>query len=121
MKKILLLFCPLLLAACHGGVPGYYRTPIVQGNIIAPKKVSRLKIGMTKKQVQYLLGKPMVDPGFESNRENYVFYYRNPRAHVHKSKLILYFNHNKLTKVAGSHEFTSKIKGRSNGSSGPKS
>ncbi|NNC24467.1 outer membrane protein assembly factor BamE [Salinisphaera sp. USBA-960] len=109
MKKTILLLTPLVLAACQGGVPGYYRTPIVQGNTIAPNKVSKLKLGMTRKQVKYLLGTPLVKPKFDADRQNYVFYYRNPRAHENRSKLILYFNQDKLAKVSGNAEFTSQV------------
>lgn len=109
MKKLVLILCPIVLAACSG-IPGYYRTPIAQGNIIPPNKAKKLEFGMTRQQVKYLLGTPLVNPAFESDRLTYVYYYRNPRAHVHQSKLVLYFSDNALTRVAGSKEFTSLIK-----------
>lgn len=106
--KITLILCPIVLAACSG-FPGYYRTPIVQGNTISPDKVAKLEFGMTRRQVKYLLGTPLVNPKFEPGRLTYVFYYRNPRVHVHQSKLVLYFSDNALTRVAGSKEFTSLV------------
>lgn len=114
MKKALVILCPLILAACNGA-PGYYRTPIVQGNIIEPQKVAQLKTGMTRKQVHYLLGRPLVDPKFEDDRQNYVFYYRNPRAHSHKTKLVLYFQKDKLARATGNKEFTDKFKANNDG------
>ncbi len=105
MKILAALVTLLTLSAC--GL--YYRVPIVQGNVVTPDEVSKLKLGMTKRQVKYVLGTPLVDPSFEQNRWDYVFYYRNPNAHVRQSKLDLYFQNGKLADIEGNQEYTAQI------------
>lgn len=106
MKSIAALVLLLALSACS--LPVFFRVPIVQGNIVTAAQVTKLKIGMTKKQVAYILGTPLIKSPFESNRWDYVFYYRNPNAHVRETKLDLYFADGRLTHIEGNKEYTSQ-------------
>ncbi|MDA3920310.1 MAG: outer membrane protein assembly factor BamE [Salinisphaera sp.] len=107
MKQIAVLFLLLALSACS--LPVFFRVPIVQGNVVTADQVAKLKKGMTKKQVAYVLGTPLVKPVFEKDRWDYVFYYRNPRAHVRQSKLDLYFTNGRLTDIEGNEEYTAEV------------
>src|SRR5699024_11151451 len=91
----------LSLSAC--GL--YYHTPVRQGNVLTPDQVARLEPGMTKAQVQYLMGTALVESGFQHNRWDYVFYYRNTDAHVRQSRISLYFVNGKLADIEGDEEF----------------
>jgi outer membrane protein assembly factor BamE len=51
-----------------------YRMKIEQGNFLDPGQVMQLQEGMTKSQVRFLLGTPMVPHGFNSDRWNYYSY-----------------------------------------------
>jgi outer membrane protein assembly factor BamE len=51
-----------------------YRMDIKQGNLLDPTQVLQLQNGMTKSQVRFLLGTPMVPNGFDSDRWNYYYY-----------------------------------------------
>jgi outer membrane protein assembly factor BamE len=55
--------------------------PIQQGNFLEPRLVDKLEIGMTRAQVRYLLGTPMVPATFDADRWDYVYYLR--KGHVH--------------------------------------
>lgn len=107
MKQIAVLVLLLALSACS--LPVFFRVPVVQGNVVTADQVGKLKTGMTKKQVAYVLGTPLVKPVFEKDRWDYVFYYRNPRAHVRQSKLNLYFTSGQLTDIEGNEEYTAEI------------
>lgn len=106
MKLIAALVMLLALSACS--LPVFFRVPIVQGNIVTADQVTKLKKGMTKKQVAYVLGTPLIKSPFEADRWDYVFYYRNPNAHVRQSKLELYFVGDKLSDIEGDEEYTSQ-------------
>jgi outer membrane protein assembly factor BamE (lipoprotein component of BamABCDE complex) len=75
----------LLLLAMQGCV---YRMPIQQGNHLDASTVDQVKPGMTRAQVRYLLGTPMVPGGFSNDRWDYDYYLKlrrlqNPhRAHA---------------------------------------
>jgi outer membrane protein assembly factor BamE len=51
-----------------------YRATISQGNIIKQEDLDQLEIGMTRNQVRFLLGTPMVDDPFHADRWDYVYY-----------------------------------------------
>lgn len=61
----------IALALCSGCV---YRASIAQGNLIKEEDLAQLEIGMTKNQVRFLLGTPMVDDPFHAERWDYVYY-----------------------------------------------
>lgn len=106
MKLIAALVLLLALSACS--LPVFFRVPVVQGNIVTADQVAKLQKGMTKKQVAYVLGTPLIESPFEADRWDYVFYYRNPRAHVRQSKLDLYFVNGKLSQIRGNEEYTAQ-------------
>jgi outer membrane protein assembly factor BamE len=73
---VLLIFAALALSS--GCV---YRANIAQGNLIKEEDLAQLEIGMTKNQVRFLLGTPMIDDPFHADRWDYVYYLkigRNP-------------------------------------------
>jgi outer membrane protein assembly factor BamE len=94
---------PLLavLALCIGLTGCVYRMDIQQGNYLDGKTVSQLKVGMTRSQVRYLLGTPMVADVFDTQRWDYIYYYK--RGYVRKpieSRVIVYFNGDKVQRLA---------------------
>lgn len=107
MKQIAVLVLLLALSACS--LPVFFRVPVAQGNIVTPEQVAKLDKGMTKKQVKYVLGTPLIKPAFEKDRWDYVFYYRNPRAHVRHSKLNLYFTNGQLSEIEGNEEYAAQV------------
>lgn len=104
MKSITALVLLLTLSACS--LPVFFRVPVVQGNVVTEENVSQLELGMTKRQVEYVMGTALVDSSFENDRWDYVFYYRDPRADVRKSELNLYFTDGKLAEIDGDEAYT---------------
>ena len=74
-----------------------YRMAIQQGNFLEPRSVDKLEIGMTRSQVRYLLGTPMVPDTFDVDRWDYVYYLKKGRVHgpVHR-RLTVYFAGDKV-------------------------
>jgi outer membrane protein assembly factor BamE len=91
---IALLVCLAATQAC------VYRMTIQQGNFLEPRSVDKLEIGMTRSQVRYLLGTPMVPDTFDLDRWDYVYYLKKGRVHgpVHR-RLTVYFAGDKVAKV----------------------
>ncbi len=95
ITKIILLGCLVLLSACSN-----YKLEVQQGNLITQASVSKLQRGMTKQQVQALLGTPLMRDSFNSNRWDYVFY-QNKQKNEHKPQNItLIFKDQILVNVA---------------------
>ena len=51
-----------------------YRANISQGNIVEEEDLDQVEVGMTRNQVRFLLGTPMVDDPFHRDRWDYVYY-----------------------------------------------
>jgi outer membrane protein assembly factor BamE len=75
MGKLLVLIAALATAGCSDSlrVPLVYRVDINQGNLFDQEMVDQLKPGMTKRQVAFILGTPLVQDAFHSNRWDYVY------------------------------------------------
>mgnify|MGYP001823800760 FL=1 len=53
-----------------------YRANIAQGNLIKEEDLDQVELGMTKNQVRFLLGTPLIDDPFHAQRWDYVYYLR---------------------------------------------
>ena len=99
------LVAVLLLAGCSGVpvLPGFtpYRMEIQQGNYVDQDMVSRLKTGMTRDQVRFVLGTPLVADVFHADRWDYVFV-RDPQSGpAQERRLSVFFRDGKLARVEG--------------------
>jgi outer membrane protein assembly factor BamE len=90
-----LLACALLgLTAC------IYRMPIQQGNFLEKKQVDQLEPGMTRSQVMFLLGTPMVPNGFDQDRWDYYYYAKFGKRYAADTlRLTVYFKDDKVDHV----------------------
>ncbi len=70
-KWIALILMTFALAISSGCV---YRASISQGNLVKEENLAQLEVGMTKVQVRFLLGTPMIDDPFNKERWDYVYY-----------------------------------------------
>lgn len=89
-----LLAAATLLAGC------VYRPDIQQGNLLSVKDIEQVTVGMTRSQVRYLLGTPMISDPFAPQRWDYVYrmvYGRN--RSVDSAHFIVYFEGDKVVRV----------------------
>jgi outer membrane protein assembly factor BamE len=54
-------------------LPGVYRLDIHQGNIVSQQMVDQLRPGMTKRQVAFIMGSPLIVDPFHDNRWDYLY------------------------------------------------
>ena len=90
--KRLALFTILLAAAAVPMTGCVYKMNIQQGNYLVADSVAQLKEGMTRSQVRFLLGTPMVPDAFDSSRWDYYYFFtsRNYKQPL-KRRLTVYF------------------------------
>ena len=72
-KLLLILMIVCSLSAASGCV---YRANISQGNLIKQEDLDQVEVGMTRNQVRFLLGTPLVDDPFHQARWDYVYFIR---------------------------------------------
>jgi len=88
------LLATVMLSAC------VYSIDIQQGNLLEPKDIDRVAVGMTRVQVRSLLGTPMVSDPFEGARWDYVYYLkRNRSSEVLKQHFVVYFEGDKVSRI----------------------
>lgn len=78
MRNLVLIFLILCSFPIAGGC--VYRANISQGNLIEQKDLDQLEVGMTRNQVRFLLGTPMIDDPFHASRWDYVYYLKIGRG-----------------------------------------
>jgi len=77
-----------------------YRMEIQQGNFVSPDMVSQLKLGMTKDQVRFALGTPLISDTFHADRWDYVFRrQRSGSKELEQYKLAVFFEDSKLARI----------------------
>ncbi len=95
-----LVALPLLLAALLGLGACVYRINIQQGNFLDPKAIDQLATGMTRSQVRFLLGTPMVGNAFDPDRWDYVYYMKRGRIRApEKRKITVFFEDDRVTRI----------------------
>jgi outer membrane protein assembly factor BamE len=90
-----LAFCLLAgnLAGC------VYRMNIQQGNFLEGRTVDQLQVGMTRSQVRYLLGTPMVPTAFDKDRWDYLYYLKKGRWKAAQQRhLTVFFKEDKVSR-----------------------
>lgn len=77
-----------------------YRPAIQQGNLLQLDEIDQVKLGMTRSQVRYILGTPMVADPFQPDRWDYVYYLQQGRnKHVDHAHFVVLFDGDKVKEV----------------------
>jgi outer membrane protein assembly factor BamE len=99
---IITCFSSLLLCACSIGDWGLvHRIDVQQGNVISQDALNQLTPGMTRRQVQYIMGSPMIADTFHHNRWDYVYLMEPGRGPVTEQHVTLFFQGDKLASITG--------------------
>ena len=110
MNRLTIFFISLIfLSACtksfDGGyeVPMLYKVDIQQGNVIEQDMLDRLKPGMDKNEVKYIMGTPVLIDPFHNNRWEYIFSFQKGGDTREQRRVTLYFDEDteKLTHIKG--------------------
>ena len=106
-KLILILMIVCSLAAASGCV---YRANISQGNLIKQEDLDQVGVGMTRNQVRFLLGTPMIDDPFHENRWDYVYFLRIGREKAtFKRWISVYFDGDNVTEIVKDQELRADL------------
>jgi len=89
----------VLLQACS--FPGVFKINVQQGNIITQDMLDTLKPGMSKKQVHFVLGKPVLDNVFNSDLENYAYSYQIAGGEIENQIIKIFYQDNAFLRYEG--------------------
>lgn len=110
--KTLPAFRALLLALAMAGLsacgpfqfPGVYKISIPQGNIITQDMVDQLRPGMTKRQVIFVMGTPLVRDPFHQDRWDYIYNFQPGGGQRVGERVTVFFQDDQLVRIAGDYQ-----------------
>jgi len=94
-----ILLVPLLVAGCNILTP--YKMDIQQGNVVTQDMIARLEPGMTRNQVRFTLGTPLVVDPFRGDRWDYVFLYAKQGTVTEQRRIVVVFKNDRLARIEG--------------------
>jgi len=94
-----ILLAALLVGGCNIITP--YKMDIQQGNVVTPEMIAKLQLGMTRSQVRFALGTPLVVDPFRNDRWDYVYRYMKAGAVTEQRRLKVIFREDQLARVEG--------------------
>ena len=93
-----------LVTSCGNSI--LHRVDQQQGNVITKPMLAKLKPGMTREQVAFVLGLPVLKNSFDSDRWDYVYTYAERSRNPSKTQLTLYFKDDELDRVEGTFDLS---------------
>ncbi len=82
-----------------------YQASLSQGNLLEQEDVDQVTLGMTRGQIRFLLGTPMIDDPFHEDRWDYVYYLRVGRDKaIFKRWISIYFVNDNVSEVISDQE-----------------
>jgi len=105
-SKLQCLVVATVVAGC-GEMPSVptmvspYRIDIQQGNVVTQEMVDKLKPGMTRSQVRFALGSPLIVDPFRTDRWDYVYTYQKQGKKLENRRIVVIFQEDKLLRVEG--------------------
>jgi len=105
-RHIVTVVSALLVAACQGlptlpSVIAPYRIDIQQGNLVTQEMVARLQTGMTRAQVRFVLGTPLLTDVFHPDRWDYIYRYEKDGKLIEHRRIVAVFSSDKLLRIEG--------------------
>jgi outer membrane protein assembly factor BamE len=80
-----------------------HRIDVQQGNVIPQEMIDQLKPGMSKRQVLFTLGSPMIMDVFHQERWDYIYRMEPGKGEIEQKHVSLYFKDDALTQIAGDY------------------
>lgn len=92
-----------LESGCGAKLPSMkpFKMEVQQGNVVTSKMLLQLRPGMTRSQVRYIMGTPLIVDSFRDNRWDYFYEMRKQGVVVEKRRVILDFDKDSLVSVRG--------------------
>lgn len=106
LSRSMIILMLVSMSACSAlKFPGVYRINIQQGNVITQDMIDQLKAGMTKRQVRFVLGTPLIDDPFAADRWDYYYSFTNPRAKSFNHSVTVYFDGDVIKDLEATEKF----------------
>jgi outer membrane protein assembly factor BamE len=97
----------LILSVAGGCV---YQANLSQGNLLKQEDLDQVEVGMTRRQVRFLLGTPMIDDPFHDGRWDYVYYLKLGRDDaIFKRWISIHFEDEKVSEIVDGQQLNPNL------------
>lgn len=104
MRRLILSLLALTLAAQFAcSLPRVHKVTVQQGNVITQDMIDRLKPGMTRSQVAYVMGEPVLRHAFQQDRWDYIYTLQIPGYYNDQKRVSLFFENDVLAYFTGDY------------------
>jgi outer membrane protein assembly factor BamE len=90
-------------------IPRVYKATVQQGNVITQEMIDQLKPGMTRSQVRFVMGDPVIQSTFDADRWDYVYTIDIPGFFNENRRVSLYFDQDLLAYFTGDYAPTEQL------------
>jgi len=107
MSRRYITIALLLLAGCSSQMlpvlPGLkpYRMDVQQGNVVTQEMIAKVQPGMTRNQVRFALGTPLIVDPFRTDRWDYVYLYQKAGVMTAQRRIAVLFKDDRLVRIDG--------------------
>ncbi|ALO35585.1 cell envelope protein SmpA [Colwellia sp. MT41] len=106
--RVAIIITALTLSSCSSWV---YRYDVPQGNYLEQKSIDKLQVDMTKEQVRFILGSPVVVDAFDNDTWSYIYKLKSGRGKKFdvRKQFIIKFSDDKLVSASGDFKLSDKF------------
>jgi outer membrane protein assembly factor BamE len=108
MRPRYIIPAALLLVGCGNIMPKLpvpslmaYKMDIQQGNVVTQEMIAKVQPGMTRSQVRFALGTPLIMDPFHSDRWDYVYLYQKAGVVTEQRRIVVVFKDDRLVRIEG--------------------
>lgn len=103
LLALLIVTAALLNGCSYLKYPDIHKVTVQQGNIVNQEMIDQLRPGMTRSQVRYILGTPLLMDTFDQDRWDYYYSIKRPGKKEVREKIAVFFDGNTLTHFTGDY------------------
>jgi len=97
----------ILVSGCSSNEWGFpYKVGVQQGNWVTEDQVGLLNEGMTREQVRFALGSPLLTSALHADRWDYPYFYRAPNGDIEERNFTVFFREGMLMSWKGDEQPT---------------
>lgn len=91
---LVLLACIFTVNAC------VFRIDVQQGNLLEDNDIDAVQVGMTRSQIRFVLGTPVIEDAFHPDRWDYIYYFRQGRSRIADRRwIIVLFDGDRVSEI----------------------
>ncbi|GGX85183.1 outer membrane protein assembly factor BamE [Litchfieldella qijiaojingensis] len=111
MQKLIKMVTLSLVLSLAGGCSylGVYKRDLPQGNLVTQEMVAQLEPGMTREQVKFVMGSPLLEAPFSANQWDYLYRLDEAYGDVEQRRVTLTFANDRLVNITTEGDLASDI------------